>query len=119
MRLTLLTLCLVMVLALTAYAVAEMAVDIQVAPATIVLKAPCQWVTVHADIAYGTVDPESVEINGLEADRVFADDCGNLVAKVDFTSAIEGMTPPAAQIILTGVTKDGEAFSGSSFVRVK
>lgn len=94
-------------------------VPIQVSPATIILKAPCQWVTIHADIAYSTVDASTVAINGLDAEAVFADNCGDLVAKVSFESIVDGLTPGQTTITLTGVTKDGIAFSGSSTVPVK
>lgn len=119
MRVTVVALCLMLLLLMTAHAVAETAVDIQVAPATIVLKAPCQWVTVHADIAFPSVAPGSVEINGIGVDVVKADDCGNLVAKIAFEKITAIVTPPEALITLTGLTKDGEAFSGSATVRVK
>ncbi|MFO8080854.1 MAG: hypothetical protein R6V07_11150 [Armatimonadota bacterium] len=112
--------CALVVFAMAGHAAAPtLSVEIQVAPATIVLKAPCNWVTIHADIAYSSVQRDSVKINGLNADSVFADSCGNLVAKIAFERITELVSPPTAEIVLTGVTTDGVAFGGSEIVRVK
>lgn len=119
MRMPVLMLCLPLALVVATVAVASLAVDVQVAPAQIVLNAPSTWLTVHADIAYSAVQEGTVYINGLDADRVFPDDCGNLVAKVEMERIKELVEPPSAEITLTGLTTGGEAFSGSAVVRVK
>jgi len=112
-------LCLALALVFTSFAVADLAVDIQVAPVQIVLKAPTPWLTVHADIPYSAVQSRSVCVNGLDADRVFPDDRGDLVAKVDSDRIKALVAPPSAEITLTGLTTDGEPFNGSAVVRVK
>lgn len=120
MRIVAPTLCVLLLLAASVHAAAPtLAVSIQVSPATIVLKAPLQWLTIHADIACSAVDRSTVAINGLDADAVFADNCGNLVAKVHFERIRPLLSTPSAQIVLTGVTNDGVAFSGSATVPVK
>jgi len=113
------TLCVLLVLSVFAYADAPTTVNIQVAPATIVLKAPLKWITIHADIDYSAVNAASVCINGLDADLVFADDRGDLVAKVSFPRIAPQLLAGSAEIVLTGVTNEGDAFSGSETVRVK
>lgn len=118
MRIAVSALC-VMLLVSATLAVADVSVEIQVAPAQIVLKAPSTWLTVHADIPYSVVDDGSVQINGLDADQVFADDCGNLVAKVEMGRIKDLVAPPSVEITLTGLTTEAEAFSGSETVRVK
>lgn len=112
--------CVVTVLALASLAVAAtFTVAIQVAPATIVRDAPCEWVTVHADIPYSSVNTETVLINGFDADWVFPDNRGDLVAKVEFENIAPSVGPPSAVITLQGVTTSGAAFTGSATVRVK
>jgi hypothetical protein len=120
MRMLVPVLCALFVFAMVGHAAAPtLSVEIQVAPATIVLKAPCNWVTIHADIAYSNVQKDSVKINGLDPSSVFADDCGNLVARIAFDEITPIVSPPSAEIVLTGVTTDGVAFGGSDTVRVK
>lgn len=120
MRATVLVLCVMLILALNSLVAAQtQTVEIQVAPAQIVERAPCQWVTVHAEIAYSSVVDSSVQINGLAADAVFADDCGDLVAKIEFGKITAIVDPPEAEITLTGITTGDVAFAGSETVRVK
>ncbi|HCA48266.1 MAG TPA: hypothetical protein DEP45_13205 [Armatimonadetes bacterium] len=109
----------VLSLLVSAWAIAALTVNIQVAPAQIVLSAPLEWITVHADIAYADVDPDSVTINGLDDLWIKSDNCGNLVAKVRFVDIVSQLSAPSAVIVLEGETTDGEAFSGSQTVRVK
>ena len=120
MRALVAVLCLAFVLSLATVAVAQdLSVQIQVAPATIVLKAPCQWVTVHADISFSSVSDETVQINGSDADLVFPDNRGELVAKIAFEEIASMVAAPSAEITLTGVTTGDVPFSGSATVRVK
>lgn len=120
MRTMLMTLCLALVFAATAVAVGPIInVDIQVSPATIILKAPCTWITIHADIKCSVVDADSVKINGVDVAVVKADARGDLVAKVPFDAVAPSLSPPEALIVLTGATKDGSVFSGSATVAVK
>ena len=118
MRLMVPVVCTVIMLVLPALVLAE-TVQIQVAPATIVLKAPCPHVTIHAEMPYSSVADNTVQINGLDADATFPDDCGNLVARIAFEKITALVEPPEAQITLTGMTEDGVQFEGMDTVRVK
>jgi|LSQX01.3.fsa_nt_gb hypothetical protein len=108
----------VLSLLVSAWAIAALNVAIQVSPATIVLKAPLEWITIHTDIPYSTVNADSVTINGLDA-FTKSDNCGDLVAKVRFVKILPQLNAPSAEIVLEGETNGGEAFSGSQVVRVK
>ena len=97
-------------------------VEIDVAPGTLNLSYNGQWVTVHTDLAY-SLDTAALSwcLNGVEAYDVFADDCGNLVAKFD----VQGFTVPnvislGEQLMtLEGGDSGGTLFySGSTTIRV-
>lgn len=95
------------------------AVAVQVSPSTLLVNASQGGrVTVHVDIPFSVVLPSSVELNGIPAVSVFADDRGNLVAKFDEVIVKETLTPPSATLVLTGVTKAGEPFCGTDEVQV-
>lgn len=100
-------------------AAAETVVPIQVSPAVIVIGAPVEWVTVHVDIAYSSVDRDSIALNGLEVAWTKSDNCGNLVAKFVFTDVTAMVSAPSATLTLTGLTRDGEPFSGTETVPVR
>jgi hypothetical protein len=122
LRSTVLTLAIGMLAAITALAVAgEAAIDteVQVAPQTIILGADQGGtVTVHAAIAYGLVDRDTIALNGLPAKGTKADARGELVAFFDEDAVKAMVGVPSAMLTLTGVTNDGVAFSGSDTVRV-
>ncbi len=120
MRVIVPVLCVLMVLVLNSLVAAQsLTVNIQVAPAQIVEDASCKWVTVHAEISYSSVVDESVQINGLDADAVFQDNRGELVAKIAFEKITATVEPPEAEITLTGTTTGEVEFAGSATVRVK
>lgn len=94
-----------------------------VSPHVIVLpRQSLNWVTVHAEIPFSAVDTtESVELNGIAATAVFADDCGDLVAKFkweDVMGLIPTPAPATMTLALTGTRTDGIEFTGSETVRV-
>lgn len=102
----------------------ELSITIQCSPATVVLHAvrSGDWFTVHADIPYRLVEPQSVELVApkgvLDAWATFADDRGDLVAKFkmsDFKALLEQGT---SELTLTGCTVNGLEFAGTSTVRV-
>lgn len=94
-------------------------VDVQVSPQTIVLGLDKgAAVTVHTDIAYGAVAGDSVALSGVPAYTTFADNRGNLVAKFRQAEIEAIIAPPAATLVLTGVTHEGMSFAGSDRVRV-
>jgi len=94
-------------------------IAIQVSPSTINLAYQGTRVTVHADIPYGAVLPDSVvTLNGIAATSTFADDCGDLVAKFDVDAVKRIIAPPSADLTLEGIDRTGERFSGTDTVRV-
>lgn len=95
------------------------AVEIQIAPSTLLLNASQGGsVTVHADIPYSIVDGSSVKLDGIAATATFADDCGDLVAKFKETEVKAGLSLGRVTLTLTGLTTDGTPFRGSDVVRV-
>lgn len=97
----------------------EDAVSIQVSPATIVLNRPVKWITIHAEIPYSAVLSDSITLNEIPADSVFADNRGMLVAKFYYSGFADLLAPPSAVMTLAGLTFDGAEFSGSSEVTVR
>ena len=99
---------------------AALEVDVQVAPHTLLLSSyQGGEVTVHAAIAYGEVDTESVTLNGIAVSWTKADCRGELVAKFDEEAVKAIVDAPSATLTLSGMTLDGEIFSGSDTVKVK
>ena len=92
---------------------------ITVSPKTIVLGCDKgDRVTVHTDIPLVVVDRSAIALNGIQPVLVKADDRGNLVAKFDQEAVESIVAPPTATLTLTGITVDGDSFSGSDSVRV-
>ena len=98
---------------------------IYVAPGTIAKSAACNWVTIHTDVSYHSVAGDAAAVNGTEVEVAvtFADDRGNLVAKLRFTDVVALVDPPSATITLTltvVVDEDEmEERSASETVRVR
>lgn len=91
---------------------------IAVSPQTFLLSATQGSVSVHTAIGYSTVDLESLALNGVAPTSTKADSRGNLVAKFDEAEIEALVEPPTADLTLTGLLKDGTAFSGTDRVRV-
>ena len=98
-----------------------MRVEIKITPQTIVLSAlrKGNWVTVHADVPFSTVDVHSVTLNGIAAARVKPDNRGDLVAKVPLTSLKGDLRLGWNTLLFEGLTKEGTPFSGTDTVFVK
>jgi hypothetical protein len=95
-------------------------IDIQVAPNVLNLQNQGEVVTVHTDIAYWSVEATSVSLNGIEIDHWKADNQGNFVAKF-LIEEIKNLPLNIGEyntLTLEGMTKDGEAFTGSYDVKV-
>lgn len=95
-------------------------IDIQVSPNVLNLQNNGQVVTVHTDIAYSTVDAETVMMNGIVIDSWKADDNGFFVAKF-IMSEIVGLPLNIGDyndLTLTGSTYSGEAFTGTDQILV-
>ena len=93
---------------------------IYVAPGTIAKSAACNWVTIHTDVPFGSVEAASAAVDGNSVDvaATFADDRGNLVAKLRFSDVAGRVQPPSATIELT-LAVGGDELSASETVRVK
>jgi hypothetical protein len=76
------------------------AFNIMLSPSTIVLSSPCDTITAHSNIPYGTVIATSVAINGVEVPFTKADACGDLVAKIG-VDALDEFLKPGEVITLT------------------
>ena len=93
-------------------------IELKISPNTIVIGSPGDWVTAHTDIAYSSVNTATIALNGIPVAWTQADNRGNLVAKFDRDEVENIVAPPTALLTLTGLTIQGESFSGSSIVRV-
>ena len=109
---------LVAVLSLTASVLADLSVSVKLSPSALVLGGPGEWVTAHTDIALSLVDRSSVELDGIAAVTVKADNRGQLVAKFRRADVEAIVEPGPATLTLTGLTTDGEPFSGEDTIRV-
>ncbi|HUU84484.1 MAG TPA: hypothetical protein VM243_13370 [Phycisphaerae bacterium] len=94
-------------------------VPIAIAPSTLILgRTQGGFVTVHAAIPYGQVDPGTLALDGVPVAWTKADNRGELVANFVETEVKAIVEPPDATLTLTGLTIDGQPFSGSDTVRV-
>ena len=91
------------------------ALDIQVAPQTIVLSAGGGKLSVHTDVPLAMVDSVSLAVNGTTIKAsIFADDCGNLVARCskeavkDVIGDFEGKTTTATVALTVNGDSDQE-----------
>ena len=99
--------------------IADVVVDIVVTPNTINIQANHRWVTVHADIEDDAVDLKSLALNDVSVAFTEKCDQGDLVAKFNADDVKGKISPPCAELTLTGVMIDGVTpFSGKDTVRV-
>jgi hypothetical protein len=97
----------------------SLAINIDISPSTLNLSYQGQVVTVHTNIDYGLVIGASVKLNSVEIDWWKADDRGDFVAKFNVDDVKAIVEPGTTAVLtLTGNTKDGGSFSGTSTVRV-
>ncbi len=92
---------------------------IKISPKTLKLSGPVSTLTVHSNIPASTVVFDTVALEGIAATSVFADDLGDLVAKIDITELKDSLTPGVLTMTLTGITVDGEAFAVAGTLTVK
>lgn len=97
-------------------------VVVQVSPHTILVGADqSTMVTVHAEIAYSSVDKVDLTLNGVPVVFTKADARGELVAKF-LSTQIKNLfgdnIPSTATLTLSGQTLSGISFTGSDEVRV-
>jgi hypothetical protein len=93
-------------------------ISVTISPKTVVLGSSGQWITAHTNIALSSVDCSSLTLNGIPVAWTEADAQGNLVAKFHKAEVEEIVSPPAAVLVLSGVTKNGVGFSGADDVVV-
>ena len=95
---------------------------IYVAPAMLAKTAPCDCVTIHTEVKLVAVVPGSVTATvdgtGVAVLAVFADDRGQLVARLSFDEVAGLATGDTAVIGLT-LTVGEDVLSASQTVRVK
>ncbi len=106
---------------MTSIALASDPVEIDVSPSVLVLKSKTTSpITVHASVRLSDVDQATVQLNGIPAQSVFADDRGELVAKfpVSAVKALAGGLPELA-LTLTADLKDGPEITGTDIVPVR
>jgi hypothetical protein len=99
----------------------EIAVAIDISPATLNIQSSGTVVTVHTDIAYNEVDFLSVDMNGVTIESWKIDDCGYFVAKfsMDEIKRLDGLILGEYNTLrLMGVTVDGDTFLGTDDIRV-
>ena len=93
-----------------------------VAPATVVRQAPGDSVTIHTDVALTEVTEGSVAVAvdgaAVPVGTVFADDRGQLVARVSADDVIDAAASETATLTLTLAVGD-DVQSASETVRVK
>jgi hypothetical protein len=92
---------------------------VKVSPNTIVIASDGDWITVHTNIAYSSVDTSTVTLNGVPVAWTKSDLRGNLVAKFAQADIKAIIAPPEATLVLSGLTSGGEPFTGSDTVAVK
>jgi hypothetical protein len=96
-------------------------IEIRCSPSVVVMDAVAvgDCMTVHTDIAFGEVDRTvPVELNGIPAYLLKADNRGFLVAKFRLTAVRAILEAPTTVLTMQGATLSGLAFSGSDTVRV-
>lgn len=116
-KLLTLTLALLLVAVFVHQAIAATTVTVVISPDTVVLEENVSEyvLTAHVGIAYDSVLPDSVELDGIPAYRVKPDLRGELVAK--FYVPISESQVGQVTFTLTGATVD-DTFSGSDTISV-
>jgi hypothetical protein len=99
-------------------------IAIEVAPNTLNIQSEGQVVTVHTNIAYGSVDHDNVFLNGILINSWKADSRGYFVAKF-LMSEVKALAdtgdldvPGDNELTLVGYTTDGAEFTGSHEITV-
>ena len=99
-------------------------IDVVVAPSTINLNYQGPCVTVHTSLLFipDFADGEiySWYLEGVEAYSVFADDCGDMVAKFDSADVMAALTASDEPVMLTLAGESGDilVYQGTDDIRV-
>ena len=97
------------------------ALEIRVAPRTLVLSSNGGKLTVHTDAPYYPEAQVSLWVDGVELDEVavFHDDCGNLVAQASKAAAAAAIGDFKGKMKRVTVTLVVDGVSASGHLRVK
>ncbi len=102
-----------LILVFTTFIIYAQTITIQVSPHILNLQSNGVVVTIHTDIAYSSVDGQTVTLNGVVIQSWKSDDRGNFVAKFNMDD-IKGLPG----LIIGGyntLTLEGEQFNGDTF----
>lgn len=102
-----------------AVAADTLAIAIQISPSVLVVGSSGDWVTVHTDLPLSLADPATLALDAVPAELVYADACGNLVAKFDRRTIESMVGMGTATLTLSGLTDDAVPFSGDDTITVK
>jgi hypothetical protein len=91
---------------------------IMLSPATIVL-AKVTDLTVHTNCPANLDDLVSIDLDGVEPAEVWANNCGDLVARVEVEDLELDPEQEEVALTLTAVYADGTTFAATDVVRVK
>jgi hypothetical protein len=99
-------------------------VTITISPNQFVLDYDGSKISVHTNIPCGDVDRGTVELHNLDGASIKpmgfkCDDRGNLVVKFSSEDLAKIVSPPSAELTLTGSYSGGGSFSASDVIRVK
>ena len=92
---------------------------ITISPKTLFLSSEDTIVTVHSNIAYGSVNTVSLTLNGVPATFSKSDACGDLVVRFGRADVKDIVKPGIATLTLSGELKDGSPFEASDTITVK
>ena len=96
------------------------ALEIQVAPQTLVLSSAGGKLTVHTDIPFSMAETVCLDIDGTVVEvSTFADDCGNLVAQCTKAAAAEAIGDFEGKTTTVTVTLTVNGDSASEDIRVR
>ena len=103
---------------------AQDAVTIKISPDQFVLGYDGTKISVHTNIPCGDVEQGTVELHNLDGASISpmgfgCDDRGNLVVKFSSEDVAKIVSPPSAELTLTGSYSGGGSFSASDVIRVK
>lgn len=96
------------------------ALEIQVAPQTLVLSSSGGQLTVHTDVPFAMAEAVSLEVDGTVIEvNTFADNCGNLVAQCSKDAAADAIGDFEGNTTTVTVTLTVDGDSASEDIRVK
>ncbi len=92
---------------------------ITISPKTLVLSCDTGSVSVHTNLAFGSVDRKSLSPEGIAPYLTKADSCGDLVAKFRSSEVKAVVDTGPATLTFAGLLTDGTAFSATDTITVR